>query len=195
MALAGFTKACSAHTPGLTRLILFGSSSIELDATTALSADSELTLLAVDTIAKAQEYVVDRYGLKATFEGKSDDSGLKVFTHKLEVHISKITGALRKELNAILDEAVCGITAIITDANGTSWIYGLTHSGAVIAATQIGMGVESANFDSGMKLDEDGMDKVTLTLSGTFSEMPAVVTGTLAADAAAQAIVVAAAAE
>lgn len=178
MALNGFTKACASHTPGINRLILVESDNI----TAATVATGYVTSLDVTT-GTAKEYVVDRYGLKATFEASTDDSGLKFCTQKIEAHISKLTSELRLELKEIADASACGLCAVLVDSNGNKWVYGLNVlSTAIItqaSSTQTGLGVESITFDSGLKLDEEGTDKATLILSGLFSELPFPTNGTI----------------
>jgi len=174
MALSGFTKACASHTPGINRLILVESDNI----TTATNVAGVVTALNVTT-GTAKEYIVDRYGLKATFEASTDDSGLKYCTQKIEAHISKLTSDLRLELKQIADASACGLCAVIVDSNGGQWVYGLNITGSAASTTQTGLGVESINFDSGMKLDEEGTDKATLILSGLFSQLPFSTSGTI----------------
>lgn len=170
MALSGFTKACASHTPGIARLVLLAAQ----DLASVTIASNKVTALSVGTSGDAKDYTVDRYGIKAMFEGASDDSGLEYYTHSIEAHISKLTATLRNSLENIAVEAACGIIAVLTDKNGSSWVYGLTAPDDAFSTSdqQIGMNVQSMVFDSGMKLDEEGTDKVTLTLSGMFAEMP-----------------------
>ena len=170
MALSGFTKACASHTPGIARLVLLAAD----DLASVTIETNQVKALSVTSSGDANDYTVDRYGLKATFEGTSDDSGLEYYTHTIEAHVSKLTATLRAKLEEITTEAACGIIAVLTDQNGSSWVYGLTAPGDVFDANaqQMGMNVGSMVFDSGMKLDEEGTDKVVLTLSGIFAEMP-----------------------
>jgi len=179
MALATYSKTCTAHTPGNSTLYLCGAN--DVDVSSCVLASGVVTDFSVLVAGDCVSVDFDRDGLKTSFEGKSDSTGLKTVTQKIEVHLSKMSATLRSFVNNVLDQATCGLVALVYDANGVWWAYGLQHSGDVLNTTQQGMAVESANFDSGLKMDEEGMDKITLTMSGMFANIPLPCSGTVVA--------------
>ena len=176
MALGEYLKTCARHTPGNQSLILFEAN--EVDALTiATSAVTDLDLNTGKTALYA-EFDID--GLKRTEEGVTTKGGLFYVTQKLEVHISKSSLALYTFVKGLADQSVCGIGAIVVDANGLKWLMGTQLDSATAGVVQ-GLYMSSSNFDSGMARGEDDMDKFTITLERVMDNYSIPISGAIQA--------------
>lgn len=161
MALGAYLKTCARHTPGNLKLILVPADK----ADTITIASGEVTILTLEGSGdKAYEVEFDLDGLKRTEEGVTTKGGLFNVTQKLEMHLSKSSKTLKDFITGLADQSVCGLVAIVEDANGVRWVMGVKE-GATSGVAK-GMYMESGNFDSGMAPDEEEGDKFVVTLTG-----------------------------
>lgn len=167
MAITAYVKTCSAHTPGNRQLLLIPADEV----TSVTMATGEVTLMVQSAANDAVAISFDRDGMTRMEENTATKGGILYSTQKLEIDLSGSSTNLQKLIKEIADTSVCGIVAIVVDANSERWLMGVEAIGTFGTATTttiVGLQLESANFTSGKSMDEEDGDKYVLTLSGMF---------------------------
>ena len=120
-AIAVYTKVCSKNVAGCTAIYWCEIANI----TSFTITSGEISAVTPATGKKFLKAGGDIDTIKRIQTGVGTPGGANIsYTHRVEVAFSKPSTALNTLLNALADASPCGIYAIVTDGNGTSWLVG-----------------------------------------------------------------------
>lgn len=160
-AIAVYTKVCSKNVAGCTaiywceiaNITSFTVTANEISAVTPATGKKFLKAGGnIDTIKRIQEGVGTPGGANMSYK------------HRVEVTFTKPSTALNILLNAVADASPCGMYAIVTDGNGTSWLVGYN----VTDGNKRPLRLVQDNMDSGFSPAEDANKHIVAieTVSG-----------------------------
>ena len=155
MAIAKYSKVCSANTPGISKFWVTEVANI----TACTIASNEVTALTNST--KFKPFQADADTIQFTQEGSGKQSYAETF--KLVAKFSKKTKALITAKQSLVDGIICGLAVIRQDANGQCFLSG--YNAVDLGARPYNK--ISVNFDSGAAPTDEGMNAYTITLEGT----------------------------
>ena len=147
-AIAVYTKACSKNVAGCTALYWCEIANI----TSFTITSGEISAVTVATGKKFLKAGGDIDTIKRIQEGTGTPGGANIsYRQRVEVAFSKPSTALNTLLNSLADASPCGIYAIVTDGNGTSWLVGYNATDT----NKRPLRLVQDNLDSGFSPAED----------------------------------------
>lgn len=164
MAIAKYSKVCSANTPGNSKIFFAEVASI----TSITLTSGEISTVTMSGSNKFFQFQADADTIQFTQEGVAKQSASETF--KLTAKFSKKTKELIAAKQSLVDAVVCGVVAIRQDANGKCFMSGwndVDKGGRPYNKITV-------NFDSGAQPTDEGMNAYTFTLEGShgFDELP-----------------------
>ena len=158
--LAGFTKACSAHTPGV--------SEIWLGDKVAFTSGVLAANLVTGTTQVLAKWEHDIDGINVTQTPTGTKGGLFSVEKTIEFKISKINNNLLTSLRDLSNYSACGICAVYQTNNGEWFVSGMEAETATALSMDRGLYFESGEMKTGNELNEEDADMITFSLKGTF---------------------------
>ena len=164
MAIAKYSKVCSANTPGNSKIFFAEVASI----TSITLTSGEISTVTMSGSNKFFQFQADADTIQFTQEGVAKQSASETF--KLTAKFSKKTKELIAAKQSLVDAVVCGVIVIRQDANGQCFLSGWND---VDKGGRPYTGI-TVNFDSGTVPTDEGMNAYTITLDGTngYDELP-----------------------
>jgi len=154
MAIANYSKSCAKNVPGLTALYL-----VEVDNISSITVTSgEISAITMTDTDTFMEFDVDIDQLALRTEGQGKENFFQ--TNTIEARFSKLSADLVSAKSALADAIVCGMAAIVTDGNGTSWLVGYNEN----ELDKRPINRMEANFDSGKKPSDEDTAAYVITL-------------------------------
>ena len=164
MAIAKYSKVCSANTPGNSKFFI--SEVANIGAVTVTSG--EITSFSMTSTNKFQQFQADADTIQFTQEGTGKQTFAETF--KLIAKFGKKTKELITAKQSLVDAVVCGVAVIRQDANGKCFLSGWNNT------DKDGRPYNkiTVNFDSGVQPSDEGMNAYTIALEGShgFDEVP-----------------------
>ena len=156
MAIATYTKTCAKNVGGNSAVYLTEAANI--NAVTVTSG--EISAITMDTGKTFHQVQHDLDGATHTQEGAGTKQNIS-YTHKVELKFQKPSVALNTLRDSLADGSACGMLAIVTDGNGTSWLVGWNQTDGINRALYL----EADNMTSGAEPSEEDGQAVTITLT------------------------------
>ena len=165
MAIAKYSKVCSANTPGNSKFWVVEAANVSGVTVTSGEISSAISMASGKLFFQFQ---ADTDSIQFTTEGKGKGSFAETF--KLTAKFSKKTKELIAAKQSLVDAVVCGVIVIRQDANGQCFLSGWND---VDKGGRPYTGI-TVNFDSGTVPTDEGMNAYTITLDGTngYDELP-----------------------
>jgi hypothetical protein len=158
-AIAVFARVCAKNVAGNSAVYLVEASSISAVTVTSGEITAALTMGAGLTFKKVG---ADIDSIVRTEEEEGMGSNIKI-THRIEMKFSKASKLLNALRTALHDASPCGIAAIVTDGNGTSWLVGWNQSDT----NTRGLKYRSGTLGSGSEPAQEDGNVLAMTLEGT----------------------------
>lgn len=148
MAIVAYTKACSKNVGGNSAVYITEASNLGSVTVTSGEISAALTMAA----GTFHEVQADLDSVIHTQEGEGTQSNI-AYTHRVEMRFAKPSVDLNTLRDSLADGSPCGIVAIVTDANGVSWLVGYnetdgTNRALYLATDSLNSGAEPAEDDS-----------------------------------------------
>jgi len=148
MAIAAYTKACAKNVGGNSAVYLTEASNVTTVTVTSGEISAAITMASGKTFHEVQ---ADLDSVVHTQEGVGNQSNIS-YTHRVEMTFAKPSVGLNTLRDSLADGSPCGIVAIVTDANGTSWLVGYnetdgTNRALYLATDSLNSGAEPAEED------------------------------------------------
>jgi len=148
MAIAAYTKACSKNVGGNSAVYLTEATNVSAVTVTSGEISAAITMDGTTTFHEVQ---ADLDSVIHTQEGTGTQSNIS-YTHRVEMRFAKPSVSLNTLRDSLADGSPCGLVAIVTDANGTSWLVGYnetdgTNRALYLAQDSLNSGAEPAEED------------------------------------------------
>lgn len=156
MAIAAFTKACSKNVGGNSAVYLTEASNVTAVTVSSGEITAALTMASGKTFHEVQ---ADLDSVVHTQEGAGTQQNI-AYTHRVEMKFAKPSLALNTLRDSLANASPCGILAIVTDGNGTSWLVGYNATDG----TNRALFLVTDSLNSGAEPAEDGAQAITIAL-------------------------------
>ncbi len=166
---AGLAKVCVAHSGGVSQIHL---ANVEDVASFTLVSEEYTTAVMVSS-AVFFKFEFEQDTAERRENGTVSEGGSLAFVHEIEFFIGKLSTVNRTALAEIADQSVCGMIAIVTDANATDWVVGYSENNLLSRPLRL---ATDASLSGKAFTDLSGS---TLTLTATDNEKARVFTGTI----------------
>jgi hypothetical protein len=120
MAITTYSKSCSKNVAGNSGLYVTEVANVSSITVTA-GEISAVTMASTSVFFEEAQGDIDTIQRLETGAGTGKNMA---YTHRVNVGFSKPSTELNTFRNSLADATPCGILAIVTDANGTSWLVG-----------------------------------------------------------------------
>lgn len=157
-AIAVYTKTCAKNVGGNSAVYLTEAANIATITVTA----GEISALTMDTGKTFHEIQSDLDSIVHTQEGEGTRNNI-AYTHRVEMKFSKPSVTLNTLRDELAAASACGILAIVTDGNGTSWLIGYNETDSYNRPLYL----SNDSLNSGAEPNEDGSQLVTIALEGS----------------------------
>lgn len=149
MAIAVYTKACSKNVGGNSAVYVTEASNVNSVTVTTGEITAAITMASGKTFHEVQ---ADLDSVVHTQEGEGSQQNI-AYTHRVEMKFAKPSATTNALRDSLADASACGIIAIVTDGNGTSWLVGYnetdgTNRALYLATDSLNSGAEPAEEDS-----------------------------------------------
>jgi len=156
MAIAAYSKACSKNVGGNSAVYLTEATNVTAVTVTSGEISAALTMASGKTF---HEVEADLDSVTHTQEGTGTQTNIS-YTHRVEMIFSKPSVDLNTLRDSLADGSPCGLLAIVTDGNGTSWLVGYNETDGVNRALYLA----TDSLNSGAAPADDGGQAITLAL-------------------------------
>jgi len=147
-ALAVYSKACTKNVGGNSAIYITEAAN---PATIAVTA-GEISTLTMGSGKTFHQLQADIDTIIRVEEGEGVGANMK-YSHRVEAKFSKPAVALSTLRDAIAGASPCGMLAIVTDGNGTSWLVGYNETDGFERPLRL---VQDTFNSGGSPVDEDG---------------------------------------
>ena len=156
MAIASYSKACSKNVGGNSAVYLTEAANVSSVTVTSGEISAAITMATGTTFHEVQ---ADLDSVVHTQEGEGSQSNI-AYTHRVEMRFAKPSVGLNTLRDSLADASACGIVAIVTDGNGTSWLVGYNETDG----TNRALFLATDSLNSGAEPAEDDAQAITLAL-------------------------------
>jgi len=154
-AIVAFTKSCTKNVGG--NSAVYVTEAANINAVTVTSG--EISALTMDSGKTFHEVQTDLDSIIHTQEGAGNSSNIG-YTHRVEMGFAKPSTTLNTLRDSLANASPCGILAIVTDGNGTSWLVGYNETDGYNRALRL----VQDNMASGAEPNEDDAQRVSIAL-------------------------------
>lgn len=164
-AIAVFARTCGKNVTGNSAVYFTEKDNVSSVTVTA----GEITALSMASLKFFHQADVDIDTLIRTQEGEGNANSIK-YTHRVEMQFSNLDLALNSFRDALADASACGILAIATDGNGTSWLVGFNETDQFSRPLRLVQDSDSSGAELG---EEDaGLTTIALECMSGYLDLP-----------------------
>lgn len=164
-AIAAFSRTCGKNVTG-NSAVYFTEKDNVATVTVTTGEVSAVTMESGKTFHQAD---VDLDTLIRTQEGEGTGNNVK-YTHRIEMKFSNLDVNLNTFRDAIVEASACGIIAIVTDGNGTSWMVGFNESDQFARPLRLVQDSDTSGAEPG---EEDaGLSTIALECMSGYLDLP-----------------------
>jgi hypothetical protein len=156
-AIAVYTKACEKNVAGNSAVYLVEAANIDTITVTS----GEVSAVTMDSGKTFMKVGADLDGIKRTEVGAGNASNI-AYTHRVEMFFAKPSTALNVLRDALSAASPCGILAIVTDANGNSWLVGYNATDLANRPLRL----VQDEIDSGNSPTDEDTQRAVISLEG-----------------------------
>lgn len=164
-AIAAFSRTCGKNVTGNSS-VYFTEKDNVATVTVTSGEISAVTMESGKTFLQAD---VDLDTLIRTQEGEGTANNVK-YTHRIEMKFSNLDANLNTFRDSIAEASACGIIAIVTDGNATSWMVGFNDTDQFARPLRLVQDSDSSGAEPGE--EDSGLTTIALECQSGYLDLP-----------------------
>ena len=165
---SAFTAPCEGNTGGGVNLWLAN----KADVVSFTEVGGEFTLAVMEAGKTFFKYEMEQDTLEYT-NPVSRENHSSIINHNIEFYLTKMSTTQRNAVQALIDSSICGLVAIVEDANNNKWVVGYSSNFGTARPLKL------ASTEGGTGKAFSDMNGTTVNLASSDNELAKVFTGTV----------------